>query len=128
MALGDLLVVFSLLSSSVSGSMYMLSLLGIAIFILGFEVGPGPIFQVLVSELYPAAVRGRAMSVVVTVNWIACITLVFIYLPLVQLISELAMFFFFFALCAGTAAFVYFVVPETKGKTLDEIEAQSQRS
>ncbi|KAH7821681.1 putative Sugar Porter (SP) Family MFS Transporter [Monocercomonoides exilis] len=124
MALGHLFIVLSKLLGSVADKQFLLAIPGIAIFILGFEVGPGPTFQVLVSELYPAAARGRAMSVILTINWCSCILLVFTFLPLSRALSDLWLFAIFLILCVLTLLFVVIAMPETKGKSLEEIERE----
>lgn len=100
---------------------YTLSIPGLVIFVLGFETGPGPGFFVLVSELYSAEVRGRAMGLIVSVNWVANIILVQFYLPLVTAIGPAKVFLIFAILCVVMIVFIIFVVPETKGVDLQAI-------
>ncbi|KAH7823017.1 putative Sugar Porter (SP) Family MFS Transporter [Monocercomonoides exilis] len=112
-------------SSSLAASVAV-ALVGIALFVLGFEVGPGPIFHVLMSELYPAEVRGRAISVLFTINWLANIAIVFVYLPLASAITERYTFLIFMILSVIAVVFIIFVVPETKGLTLEEIQRRGR--
>ncbi|KAA6377686.1 MAG: sugar porter family MFS transporter, partial [Streblomastix strix] len=94
---------------------------GLLVFLLGFEVGPGPIYFVLVSELFPANVRGVATSLMTAINWAGNILVVLTFLPLVEIISAEYVYLTFMVLSIGSAVFVYYMVKETKGKNLDEI-------
>ncbi|KAA6378898.1 MAG: hypothetical protein EZS28_025574, partial [Streblomastix strix] len=86
-----------------------------------FEVGPGPIYFVLVSELFPANIRGVATSLMTAINWAGNILVVLTFLPLVEIISAEYVYLTFMVLSIGSAVFVYYMVKETKGKNLDEI-------
>lgn len=115
MAVGHAFVVFS---HFVTNNKFFISLPGLIIFILGFEIGPGPIFSLLVSELFPSSIRGRAMSVITFLNWLSNVILVFFYLPLVNLLNESAVFLAMLVLCILAVILVASTVPETKGRTL----------
>jgi sugar porter (SP) family MFS transporter len=83
-----------------------------------------PICWVLISEIFPNRIRGAAVSVAVSALWIACFILTFMFPILRQAIGMAMTFWLYAAVCFGGFAFVYFRVPETKGRTLEQIERQ----
>ena len=86
-----------------------------------FAVGLGPGVWVMMSELFPTRVRGRAMSVATISLWSACVVLTLTFLSLLEALSYAA-FWIYAVMCAVTFLFVWRVTPETKGKTLEQIE------
>jgi MFS family permease len=87
-----------------------------------FAVGMGPGVWVVMSELFPTSIRGRAMSIATIALWSACLVLTLTFLSLVNTITVSGAFWLYGAICVLTFVFVWRVVPETKGKTLEEIE------
>jgi MFS family permease len=87
-----------------------------------FMFGYGPGFWVLVSEIYPTRIRGRAMSVVTVVLWFATFVVSLTFPSLIVLFSKTATFWSYAFMAAFSFFFVIKMVPETKGKTLEEIE------
>ena len=87
-----------------------------------FAVGLGPGVWVLLSELFPTRIRGRAMSLATISLWIACLILTFTFLSLARAITVTGAFWTYAAVCVVTFLFVWKITPETKGKTLEEIE------
>jgi len=87
-----------------------------------FALGMGPGVWVVMSEIFPTRIRGRAMSVATISLWSACVALTLTFLSLVKAISITGAFWLYAAMCATTFVFVWRVVPETKGKSLEEIE------
>ena len=90
--------------------------------VLCFGVGMGPAVWVMMSELFPTRVRGRAMSVATISLWLACVLLTFTFLTLVKAITATGAFWVYASVNAFTFWFIWKVTPETKGKTLEEIE------
>lgn len=87
-----------------------------------FAVGLGPVFWLILSEIYPLAIRGRAMSIGTMVNWGGNLIVAVSFLTLTHVIGKAGTFWMFGAVSVGAWCFAYFLVPETKGKTLEEIE------
>jgi len=87
-----------------------------------FAVGLGPGVWVVLAEIFPNRIRGRAMSVATISLWVACVALTLTFLSLVKAISITGAFWLYAGLCVFTFVFVWKVVPETKGKSLEEIE------
>jgi MFS family permease len=89
-----------------------------------FAVGLGPGVWVLISELFPTRIRGRAMSIATISLWIACLAITSSFLTVVKLISIAGAFWLYAILSFFTFIFVWRAVPETKGQTLEMIERQ----
>jgi sugar porter (SP) family MFS transporter len=106
-------------STTVGG---LVTVLALVVFIASFAFSLGPIVWTIISEIYPNRVRGRAMAVATAVNWFAAFLVAQFFLSLVDAIGESTTFFMFSALCIVTYAFVHRWVPETKGKSLEEIQ------
>jgi MFS family permease len=97
--------------------------LGLFLFMAFYAVGPGVCVWLALSELMPTRIRSNGMSIALVINQLVSTTLAGIFLPFVSKHGYSSMFFLF----AGFTV-VYFIVaafflPETKGKTLEEIEA-----
>jgi MFS family permease len=97
--------------------------LGLYAFIAFFAMGPGVVVWLALSELMPTRIRSNGMSIALVLNQMVSTTLAAIFLPFVSKHGYSSMFFLF----AGFTV-VYFLVavlflPETKCKTLEEIEA-----
>lgn len=90
--------------------------------VAAFAVGLGPGVWVVLSEIFPTRIRGRAMAVATVALWVACTVLTMTFLTLSRTLGRNGAFLIYGGMCAFTALFVFFVVPETRGKTLEEIE------
>nr|WP_274636280.1 sugar porter family MFS transporter [Microbacterium bovistercoris] len=99
-----------------------LALVALLIYIASFAVGLGPVFWLMISEIYPTGIRSKAMSVATVFNWAANFIVAGTFLTLISLISRQGTFFVFGGL--GVLAFLFFVwkVPETKDKSLEQIQ------
>lgn len=92
------------------------------LFVSFFAIGLGPVFWLLISEIYPLSVRGSAMGAVTVANWGANL-LVSLTFPVLTANIGTHWTFWLFGLCSLVGlAFVYRLVPETKGRTLEAIE------
>ena len=92
-----------------------------------FSVGIGPVCWVLSSEIYPLRLRAQAAGLGAAGNRISSGIIAMSFLSLSQLISTAGTFFLFSSISALSVAFVYVYVPETKGKTLEQIEIMFQQ-
>jgi sugar porter (SP) family MFS transporter len=91
-------------------------------YIMGFAIGLGPVFWLMISEIFPLALRGPAMAVCTMVNWGFNFLISYTFLTLIGAITIAGTFWLYagFAVCA--IVFFWTLVPETKGRTLEEIE------
>lgn len=88
-----------------------------------FAVGLGPVFWLILSEIYPLRIRGRAMSVGTAANWLSNLIVALTFLTLTNSIGKPGTFWLYAAVTVAAWFFSWFLVPETKGKTLEQIEA-----
>jgi sugar porter (SP) family MFS transporter len=98
------------------------TLLFVLCYIGSFAVSLGPVVWVYVSELFPTRIRGRAMAVATLCLWCACYLVSQTFPDLVERLGRPVPFYIYGAMCMIMALFVWLVVPETKGRTLEEIE------
>jgi MFS transporter, SP family, arabinose:H+ symporter len=101
----------------------------VILYTAAFAMAMGPLPWVVCSEIFPAKLRGRAMSVSTFCIWSGCLTvsLTFPWLKSPNHAGPANTFWIFAACSAATLAFVFFFLPETKGKSLEEIEKSWQR-
>lgn len=97
--------------------------IAICVFVSSFAVGPGVCVWLALSELMPTRIRSNGMSIALLVNQFVSTVIAAIFLPTVGLHGYSTLFFF----GAGSTVLYFlaaaFLLPETKGKTLEEIEA-----
>jgi len=97
--------------------------LGLYVFMASFAVGPGVCVWLALSELMPTRIRSNGMSVALVINQLVSTTLAGIFLPFVSKYGYSSMFFLFSGFTVVYFVVATFWLPETKGKTLEEIEA-----
>ena len=83
-----------------------------------------PVTWVLISEIFPNRIRGAAVSISVSALWIACFVLTFTFPILNRALGPAATFWLYAGICLAGFVFIQLAVPETKGKTLEEIERE----
>jgi MFS transporter, SP family, solute carrier family 2 (myo-inositol transporter), member 13 len=108
------------LPNAVHGWLVALGLYG---FVSFYALGPGVCVWLALSELMPTRIRSNGMSIALVINQMVSTTLAAIFLPVVGKYGYSMMFFLF---CGFTLIYLLtaaFFLPETKGKTLEEIEA-----
>ncbi|NNM87519.1 MAG: sugar porter family MFS transporter [Phycisphaerae bacterium] len=105
-----------------SGFVGWIAVGSLMVYVGAFAVGLGPVFWLVLSEIYPLSIRGRAMSVGTLANWSANLIVAVSFLTLVHILGKAGTFWLFGAVSIGAWCFAFFLVPETKGKTLEQIE------
>ena len=98
-------------------------ILCLMLFVGAFAVGLGPVFWLLNAEIYPMKIRGRAAALATMVIFGSTAVMSFTFLPLIGALGETVTFWLYGLIGVAAWMFVYFFVPETKGRTLEEIEA-----
>lgn len=83
-----------------------------------------PLTWVLVGEIFPLSIRGRASGLASSFNWIGSFAVGLLFPIMTASMSQEAVFAIFGIICFLGVAFIRFCVPETKGRTLEEIEEQ----
>jgi len=124
MILSCILLTLGLLHVFPYGS--FVSVTGMMCFVWFFEIGLGPIPWLIVAEMFPAKPRPTAMSLATMVNWNFSFVVGIIF-PILQ--KQLVEYTFvpFGVILVVAFAFVLKYVPETKGKTLEEIQEEMQK-
>lgn len=104
------------------------ALLGLVLlYTAAFNLAMGPLPWVICSEIFPARLRGRAMSVSTFLIWTSCLAVAQTFPWLQQQIGSSGTFWIYCACSAATLVFVLLGVPETKGRSLEEIEQSWHR-
>ncbi len=124
MIAGLILMAAFFMLPQLSSTLNILVLVAVLVYIAAFAIGLGPIFWLLTAELFPLEVRGRCMSVVVVLNWLFNLILGLSFLSIVDAISAAGCFWLLAGLSVLSVIYIYKRVPETKGKTLEEIQKE----
>lgn len=120
---GGLSVIYILLGSS-----YFFELKGLAILILvmvaiaTYGMTLAPVTWVVLSEIFPNSIRGAAMAIATTALWMACFVLTYTFPILNKLLHASGTFWLYAFICLSGFLFIMKKLPETKGKSLEEIE------
>lgn len=115
-----LFLVIVMLSAGRFNAVLLLVLM--ALFIAFFASCIGPVFWTLVPEIFPNRIRGRAMVVPVVTQWVANAFVVLLFPLAFNRVGKLPTFAFLASMAVLQALFTWQFLPETKGKTLEEIE------
>lgn len=100
-----------------------LPLVCLVLFIISFSMGFGPIPWMMMAELFPVEFRGAATGVTVIVNWILVFIVTLCFPIMKDAIGIYSCFWFFAAIMVIGSFFVFFLIPETKGKSVSQIQA-----
>ena len=112
------------------GVAYLMELQGLWVLLITlaaiglYSMSLAPIVWVLISEIFPNRIRGVAVSVCASSLWIACFILTYTFPLLRRDLGMSGTFWLYGAVCFLGFAVVYWRVPETKGKTLEQIERE----
>ncbi|WP_068470236.1 sugar porter family MFS transporter [Candidatus Protochlamydia phocaeensis] len=101
----------------------VLTLSMLTLYVISFSISLGPIFWLLIAEIYPLHIRGTAMSVATFANWLANLAIALTFLSLIKLLGIAATFWLYGLIGILAWIFSYFLVPETKNLSLEAIEA-----
>src|SRR5262252_1879033 len=123
-----LLVLSGVFYSGASGEFAWIAVAAVAAFVGFFAIGLGPVFWLLISEIFPLALRGRAMSLATVANWGFNLIVSATFLDLVIAAGNAGTFLIYAVLSLGALAFVGVMVPETKGHSLEQIELDFERA
>jgi sugar porter (SP) family MFS transporter len=109
--------------AGVRSAVSWLALVCLLVYIMGFAVGLGPVFWLMISEIFPIQMRGPAMAVCTMFNWGLNFAISYTFLSLTDAITKSGTFWLyaFFGVCA--LVFFITVVPETKDRSLEEIQS-----
>jgi sugar porter (SP) family MFS transporter len=87
-----------------------------------YAMSLAPVTWVVISEIFPNRIRGAAMAVAVAALWLACFVLTYTFPILNAKLGAAGTFWLYAAVCAAGWVFLYLFLPETKGRTLEQLE------
>ena len=96
------------------------------LYVAAFATGLGPGAWVYIAEIFPTNIRGRAMSIATSVLWASCILVSNSFLTLIRALTAAGAFAVYAGICAIAVVF-FFRLPETRGRSLEEIERSWKR-
>lgn len=99
-----------------------LPLTSFVVYVIGFSLGFGPIPWLMMGEILPAKIRGSAASVATSFNWTCTFVVTKSFQNVIELIGQHGTFWLFGIICIAGLVFVICCVPETSGRSLEEIE------
>lgn len=126
-SIGMAIGMFGVAGMAYSDAIGIGTLIFIIIYTASFMMSWGPICWVLISEIFPNKIRGRAVAIAVAAQWAANYLISSTY-PVMMEYSSTLTYGFYGLMSVLSAIFVWKLVPETKGKTLEEMEATWKRT
>ncbi|MDS0295204.1 sugar porter family MFS transporter [Halogeometricum luteum] len=111
-----------------SGIIGYVTLASMILYVAFFAIGLGPVFWLLISEIFPLRLRGSGEGVSSFFNWTANLLVSLTFLSLIQRFGEAVGFWTLGVFSLAAVAFIYFRVPETMGRSLEEIESDLQEN
>jgi len=110
------------------GALAWLAVITLMVYVASFAISLGPIFWLLIAEIYPLKVRGIAEGTAAGMNWSFNFLVSLTFLTLIQVLGPSWTFWMYAVLAIASWVFSYYLVPETKGRTLEEIEHSFRHS
>jgi len=108
--------------ASPTGTLSWFALTSMMAYVACFAISLGPIFWLLISEIYPLKVRSSAEGLAATFNWVSNLVVSLTFLSLLQSFGATRTFWLYGLFAVAAWIFSYRFAPETKGRTLEEIE------
>lgn len=120
---GGLTIIYTVLGLLYHAHSHGVHMLALVVLAIGcYAMSLAPVTWVVIAEIFPNRVRGAAMSVTVTALWVACFVLTYTFPLLNKSLGAAGTFWIYAAICAGGFIFIRQRLPETKGKSLEQIE------
>ena len=104
-----------------------LFILSLCSYMAFFSLGVGPIPWLILAEIFPDSVRSQAASIATTVNWTSSFLVTFFQSSISAYLQPYMQFWLYAVFAVGLVVFTYFAIPETKGKSLEDIQAHFKR-
>ncbi|KAH7687248.1 Sugar/inositol transporter protein [Dioscorea alata] len=102
----------------------LVAVVALLLYVSCYQLSFGPIGWLMISEVFPLRLRGKGLSIAVLVNFASNALVTFAFSPLEALLGTAILFAGFGVITLISLIFIYFIIPETKGLTLEEIEAK----
>jgi SP family galactose:H+ symporter-like MFS transporter len=106
-----------------SGQLAWIAVICLMSYVASFAISLGPIFWLLIAEIYPLKIRGLAEGTAATFNWASNLIVSLTFLTLIEKLGASSTFLLYALASLASWLFAYYFVPETKGRTLEQIEA-----
>ncbi|KFQ73846.1 Solute carrier family 2, facilitated glucose transporter member 8, partial [Phoenicopterus ruber ruber] len=110
-------------SPGTESSVSWLAVVSLGLFVAGFALGWGPVPWLVISEIFPLKTRGISSGACVLINWVMAFLITKEFHDFIGFLTSYGTFWLFSAFCCLNVTFTAFCVPETKGQTLEQIEA-----
>ena len=108
--------------SNPSGQLAWIAVICLMGYVASFAISLGPIFWLLIAEIYPLKIRGLAEGTAATFNWGSNLIVSLTFLTLVEKLGASSTFLLYAVASVASWLFAYYFVPETRGRTLEQIE------
>ncbi|HEX6224987.1 MAG TPA: MFS transporter, partial [Chryseolinea sp.] len=114
----------------ITGYLFLKEVLGLPVVLLTltnvalYSLTLAPVTWVILSEIFPNRIRGTAMSIAAMSLWVGNFSLTFSFPVIKENLGWANNFWLYGAICLAGMAILYFKLPETKGKTLEQIEKE----
>lgn len=99
-----------------------MAVLGLALFVMGFAPGLGPMPWTINSEIYPMWARSTGTSLATATNWVFNLIVSLTFLSLLESVGKYGTFWLYFGVCFIGMLFMCFMLPETKNKSLEQVQ------
>lgn len=107
-----------------TSNIFWLPIASLVVFMIGYCWSLGGTPWIIMSEVFPVEVKSVASPLIVSINWLLNFAVSQLFVPLNKKIGMAATFWLFSGLCLTAPLFTFFVVPETKGKSFQEIQKE----
>ncbi|KAF5269955.1 hypothetical protein FQR65_LT05754 [Abscondita terminalis] len=114
----------SIASEDTLSTLSFMPILGLSIFILMVSVGLAPIPSIVAAELFPPEIKGFGMAIMATFSSLLLFLISLFYIDLKYVLGEDGIFYLFATSCLLCSAFSFFFIPETRGKSLEQIQTE----
>ncbi|XP_067839959.1 solute carrier family 2, facilitated glucose transporter member 12 isoform X2 [Heptranchias perlo] len=114
-------------TEQVSALLKWLTLCCLLVYVAAYSISFGPVAWVLLSEIFPTGIKGRAMAFIGFLNWVMNLVIALTFLTMAESIGLMWMLLIYAMLSFAGLIFVIFIVPETKGQSLEEISERLSR-
>ena len=100
----------------------IVTLAALVVFIACFAFSMGPVVWTVINEIFPGHIRGRAVAVATAVNWASAFIVSQVFLSLIDALGNSFTFWLFGLFCVIGWIWIFYAVPETKGRSLEQIQ------
>ncbi|XP_074844847.1 solute carrier family 2, facilitated glucose transporter member 12 [Carettochelys insculpta] len=111
-------------TGEIPAALKWLSLASLLVYVAAFSIGLGPMTWLVLSEIFPAGIRGRAMALTSSMNWGINLLISLTFLTITDLIGLPWVYFIYTIMSLASLAFIIGFIPETKGCSLEQISME----